>query len=245
MKIPFFALLVSGLVAGMGAAPAKAERLRFSGYDFIIKQGAGMGPGPNDWATSQAFVDSKGRLHLRYSERKGKWLAGEITSVSTFGFGTYEIEFEGDIGGLDRNVVFGFFNYPTSDVGPDGTHEIDIEFARWGDQSYPPLNYTIWPVDPAIKPAHKAFGFGARITSSIHRFRWQKDRIGFNSVEVKDNGHTGKEVTWVFKPSNPQKRISSAAMPLHFNLWGFRGQEPADGKPVEVIINRFTFTPDP
>ena len=34
---------------------------------------------------------------------------------------------------LDDNVTLGLFSYPTGDVGPDGTHEIDLEFARWGD----------------------------------------------------------------------------------------------------------------
>jgi hypothetical protein len=32
-------------------------------------------------------------------------------------------------------------------------------------------------------------------------------------------------------------------MPIYFNLWGFQGQSPSDDKPVEVIINHFTFTP--
>ena len=36
--------------------------------------------------------------------------------------------------------------YPTPDVGPDGTHEIDIEFAKWGVPDAKIGNYTVWPV---------------------------------------------------------------------------------------------------
>ena len=234
-----FAFLMCALLTGA----AQAERLRFSGYDFKIKKGNGLGPGPNDWATSQAFVDGKGRLHLRFSKKKGKWLAGEVQSVSKLGFGTYEMEFEGDISGQNRNVVFGFFNYPTPDVGPDATNEIDIEFARWGVSNYKPLNYTVWPARKGIKNAHKVFSFRTGYGKSIHRFTWKPDSVVYQSQEIRDNGSIGAEAYWAFTPNNSSARISSSPMPIYFNLWGFQGREPSDGEPVEVIINKFTFTP--
>lgn len=224
-------------------ASADAKRIRFAGYDFNTKQGDGLGPGPNSWASSQAFVDSHGRLHLRFSKIKGKWYAGEIESVRRFGFGTYEMEFVGDIGGQDRNVVFGFFNYPPADVGPDTTNEIDIEFARWGNRSYQPLNYTVWPARKGIKAAHKTFAFKAGVAKSRHRFTWKQDRVIYHSVLIKDNGSAGQEAYWAFKPKAYKQAISSSPMPIFFNLWGFRGQEPVDGENVEVIINSFKFTP--
>ena len=222
---------------------AMAKQLRFSGYDFKIKRGQGMGPGPNDWATSQAFVDTKGRLHLRFSKKNGKWLAGEVQSVSKLGFGTYEIEFEGDIDGQDKNVVFGFFNYPTADVGPDATHEIDIEFARWGIHNYKPLNYTVWPAAKGIKNAHQVFSFRTGRGRSLHRFTWTRQSVTYESKEIEDDESFGRETYWAFTPANYQDRISASPMPIYFNLWGFRGKAPSDDRPVEVIINRFTFTP--
>jgi hypothetical protein len=235
-------LLALTLVAAT-ISTAQAEQLRFSGYDFKIKKGNGMGPGPNDWATSQAFVDSKGRLHLRFSRKKGKWLAGEVQSMTKLGFGTYEIEFEGDIAGQDKNVVFGFFNYPSSDVGPDATHEIDIEFARWGDRGYKPLNYTVWPAKTGLKSTHKVFSVPKGHGKSIHRFTWTADSVVYQSQALREDGSVEKETYWAFTPKNPANRISTSPMSIYFNLWGFQGREPSDGKPVEVIINRFTFTP--
>lgn len=241
MSPRLFAAVLSALLLLAGAADAK--RLRFSGYDFKVKEGRGLGPGPNDWAKSQAFVDGKGRLHLRFSEVNGRWLAGEIQSISKFGFGTYEMEFTGDIGGQDRNVVFGFFNYPTADVGPDATNEIDVEFARWGNATYKPLNYTVWPVTPGLQNAHRTFAFPKGERRSIHRFVWTREQVAYSSVEIKDNGRPGVETSWIFAPGNYADRIASQPMPVYFNLWGFRGRRPSDDRPVEVIVNRFRFTP--
>ena len=222
---------------------ADAKRLHFSGYDFKIKEGQGLGPGPNDWAKSQAFVDSKGRLHLRFSEKNGKWYAGEVQSISKFGFGTYEITFEGDIGGQDKNVVFGFFNYPSADVGPDGTNEIDVEFARWGNKGWDPLNYTVWPVDPGLRNAHKTFTFRRGERKSTHQFVWKPDRVVYSSAEINDDGSTGNTAHWAFRPKNPEDRIGQKPMPVYFNLWGFQGRQPSDTEPVEVIVDSFKFTP--
>jgi hypothetical protein len=240
MKRRLFAAL---LMSALGVSAAEAKQIRFAGYDFIVKEGKRMGPGPNDWAASQAFVDTKGRLHLRFSQKKGKWLAGEVQSVSRLGFGTYEIEFEGDIHGQDRNVVFGFFNYPPADVGPDTTHEIDVEFARWGSRDNKPLNYTVWPTKTGVKNAHKTFSVRPGHGRSIHRFTWKADGVFYVSQQLSDDGNVERQVSWDYTPSVPADHISTSPMPIYFNLWGFQSRAPSDGEPVEVIVNSFTFTP--
>ena len=59
---------------------------------------------------------------------------------------------------FDRNIILGLFNYPNSpSIGPDGTNEIDIEFAQWGDPNNPNrLNWVVYP--PALGPG-RAFSF--------------------------------------------------------------------------------------
>jgi len=42
---------------------------------------------------------------------------------------------------MDKNVVLGLFNYS----GNDGFDEMDIEWARWGNENYPNCNFTVWP----------------------------------------------------------------------------------------------------
>ena len=225
------------------AAHAEAKRLRFSGYDFQVKEGRGLGPGPNDWAKSQVSVDGKGRLHLKRSQVGGKWYSGEISSISRFGFGTYEMEFVGDIGGLDKDAVFGFFNYPTEDVGPDATNEIDIEFARWGDMRNKPLNYTVWPKTPGLPYAHKTFSFPRGVYKSLHRFTWSSTGVRYYSALLDDSGEVRRAFEWDYTPADPEARIGQDPMPFHINLWGRKGLKPSDRKPVEVIVNYFKFTP--
>ncbi len=222
---------------------AGAERLRFAGHEFEVKAGRGLGPGPNDWSSSQAFIDGKGRLHLKLSPKNGRWVAGEASSVERFGFGVYEIEYEGDIEALDPNVVFGFFNYPTADVGPDATREIDVEFARWGERGNRALNYTVWPVEPGRRYGHRSLDFFRSVRRSLHRFVWSRKSVAYESVELDRDGRPERRRSWTFRPDKPGKSIAAEPMPIHFNLWAFRGRPPTDGKPVEVVVRRFSFTP--
>jgi hypothetical protein len=62
---------------------------------------------------------------------------------------------------------------------------------------------------------------------------------------LDEDGKALKRYSWLFSPKDYKNRIGSKPMSIFFNLWGFRGQSPSDDKPVEVIINKFTFTPAP
>ncbi len=55
----------------------------------------------------------------------------------------------------------------------------------------------------------------------------------------------GEEIaSWIYSPDEPARRISQQPMPIHINLWLFKGTAPKNGQEVEVIIHRFKFTPD-
>ena len=116
--------------------PAQAATIEFSGYEWTVRSGRG-GPGPNLWEETNVWVDASAALHLKIAHREGKWSCAEVTLQKRLGFGSYEFQIKGLIDRLDDNVVLGLFNYPTRDMGPDGTHEIDIEFARWGRRTTP------------------------------------------------------------------------------------------------------------
>ena len=118
------------------------------------------------------WLDSADHLHLKISHRGGKWSCAEITMQKRLGFGRYEFQTTGWLDRLDDNVVLGLFNYPTTDVGPDGTHEIDIEFARWGEARNPLGNFTVWPVERELKQVSKAFPVVLTGGEATHRFTW-------------------------------------------------------------------------
>jgi len=109
----------------------QAKDIEFGGYTWAVRSGRG-GPGPNVWDENNVWMDTSTNLHLKISQRDGKWSCAEVTMKKRLGFGRYQFQTTGRLDRVDDNVVLGLFNYPTGDVGQDGTHEIDIEFARWG-----------------------------------------------------------------------------------------------------------------
>src|ERR1051326_8758787 len=129
---------------------ASAKDLEFAGYTWTVRSGRG-GPGPNTWDENNVWLDAAADLHLKISQREGKWSCAEVTLRKRLGFGRYQFQVVSRLDQLDDNVVLGLFNYPTGDLGADATHEIDIEFARWGNDKNPRGNYTVWPVEKSLK----------------------------------------------------------------------------------------------
>jgi hypothetical protein len=160
------------------------------------------------------------------------------------GFGRYQFQTAGRIDRLDDNIVLGLFNYPTADVGRDATHEIDIEFARWGEAKNPIGNYTVWPVEKGLKPQSKSFPFTLQSDETTHRFVWSKTRIQFQSLRGERNGDAEEFSRWVYEPEDVSSRISRQPMPVHINLWLFQGRPPKNGEEVEILLRNFTFAPE-
>jgi hypothetical protein len=136
-------LIASALaVLTMAGAPSEAKTIRFSGYDWTVKSGDKIAPGPNNWDENNVSVDERGDLHLRLTQRDGKWYSSQVSLNDRLGFGRYQFWVIGRVDEFDANVVLGLFNYPPPDVGPGRTNEIDIEFAKWGHTTAPIGNYT-------------------------------------------------------------------------------------------------------
>lgn len=217
--------------------------ISFGGYDWAVRSGAG-GPGPNRWEESNVWLDAAGFLHLKIRVRDGTWSCAEVTLQKRLGFGRYQFQIDGPIDAFDPNVVLGLFNYPTRDVGGDETHEIDIEFARWGNPKAPIGNFTVWPVEKALKPTSKTFEFRLTGPGSTHRFHWSPTRVFYQSLQGHRDDDQELISDWNFAPPDSVKRIAQHPLPLHINLWLFQGRPPKDMKEVEVVIRSVRFTPD-
>ena len=228
--------------------PVQARLIRFSGYDWLVKDGAQMGPGPNDWSADNVFVDAQGHLHLRLRERDGRWTSAEVATVQRLGFGRYQFVVDGQIDRLDPNVVLGLFSYPPPDVGANGTNEIDIEFARFGDPGSPPGTYSISPAVPNIEALSRNFPVRLHGSVSSHSFTWRPTSVLFLSRQGANlsEGRCDEPdliAAGLYHPRNPQKLLPQQPMPVHINLWSYRGQPPRDGRAVEIIIRGFHFQP--
>jgi hypothetical protein len=236
-------LLTAALLSA--AAPATAQTVDFAGYSWVVRTYPG-GPGPNEWREQNVRVDENG-LHLTIQQVDGIWSAAEIFMLGEpLGFGSYEFEILGDLSNLDRNVVLGLFNYPGSaEVGPDGTNEIDIEFSQWGDRKNPDrLNWNVYPAVEGAAKGHHALPLDLRGDSSTHRFTWSADRIDYESFDGIAAGAEMMPIgAWSYTPENPTAEIPQKPLVVHVNLWLVEGKAPSDGKPVEVTLRNFRYTP--
>lgn len=234
--------LAAGVLVAL-TVPAKSKEIQFGGYTWSVRAGRG-GPGPNSWAENNVWLDASTNLHLKICLRDGKWSCAEITMRQRLGFGRYQFQVQGWIDRLDDNVVLGLFNYPTSDVGPDATHEIDLEFARWGNAKNPLGNFTVWPTEKALNRESKSFPFSLTRDQTTHRFIWNRTRVLFRSLLGYRDDDQEAFSQWNFSPKEPARFISAQPMPVHINLWLFQGLPPKNGQEVEVVLHDFKFIPE-
>lgn len=240
-----WAKFVLGLLCGIGvsaSSAAAAKEIVFGGYKWTVRSGQG-GPGPNAWDEQNVWLDAATNLHLKISHRDGKWSCAEVTLQRRLGFGRYEFRTTGRLDRFDDNVVLGLFNYPTRDVGPDATHEIDIEFARWGEARNPMGNFTVWPVEAGLKQVTHSFPFVLGGNDATHRFVWSRREVRFQMLEGHRDDDQHELARWNYRPAEPARHLSQQPMPVHINLWLFRGRPPKDGHEVEVVIRDFKFIP--
>ncbi|OHX13406.1 glycoside hydrolase family 16 protein [Chromobacterium sphagni] len=234
------AALLTGLIL-CGAAAAKT--INFSGYRWEVRNQGSSGPGPNVWNENNVWLDAQGQLHLKIAHRGGKWSAAELYLPQRLGFGSYQFKLIGRPDLFDDNIVLGLFNYPTPDIGQDGSNEVDIEFSRWGDASYPIGNYTVYPAVAGVQPTSSTFDFHLNGDYSTHRFNWSASQVYYQSLHGFQDGDQYQIASWRFAPADAQQRVPQQPLPLHLNLWLFQGKPPKDGKEVEVVIKEFKFIP--
>jgi hypothetical protein len=207
--------------------------------------------GPNYWSEKGVFVDEKGWLHLKIQQdEKGRWQCAELFTKQRLLYGEYKWDVAGcvmpdgtmlGIQNLDKQAVLGLFQYPSKDVGPDRTHEIDVELSYWGKEpkDYPYfMNWSSYTTDLKINPAgQKWFGmdYGAapqRIGQQTHSYYRTKD--GINWKAQYNNGQARCEYY------QSRSDLSRASMPVYMNLWLEGGKAPSG--PVEVVLKSFTYS---
>ncbi|MFD1631886.1 glycoside hydrolase family 16 protein [Pseudopedobacter beijingensis] len=216
--------------------------ITFSGYEWRVKKTIEtQGPGPNYWSGENVWVDENGWLHLRIkkNDKTGIWECGEVASTQKFGYGTYQWKIEGDISRFDKNIVLGLFNYS----GNNMYDEMDIEIARWGNDAWPNLNFTVYSATGRTDARHKSHTkfFTMEGTKSTHRFTWKEGELTLKSMVGFHDDDTGLIESKTF--TNADVPISTLTMPAYMNLWLFEGKAPSDNKSVEIIIKEFRFIP--
>ncbi|CAF2521384.1 unnamed protein product [Rotaria sp. Silwood2] len=218
------------------------KSINWAGYRWFLRDDQNSGPGPNNWNSSNVWVDANNKLHLtlRYSPTTRGWTCAELYSDTKFGFGTFRWFVEGAIDQFDPNVVLGLFTYG----GVDRTNEIDIEVAKWGqtDPEAPNFSYTVYPATLGIAEVSSETRISLQGTYTTHQFTWSRDKVSFLSQHgfmtlPNQNILYSYQTPGTFTSSMPYIRA-----PLHMNLWMFNGTPPTDGNSVEIIIHNFKYT---
>lgn len=209
------------------------------GYSWTIRNQGSSGPGPNVWKDSNVFVDGNGDLHLKISYSPSGWTCAEIYTNSVFPYGTFEWWVIGEVDKLDKNVVLGLFMYPGSGA-VDGTNEIDIEFAQWGNANNKRLFYTVYPKELGPQPQSAGFDVQLSGTYTTNRFKWSATGVFYEGVHGHQEGSGQQFASWS-SPANFSSQIPSMKLVTHMNLWLFQGRQPSNGKEVEIVIRRFKY----
>jgi hypothetical protein len=245
------ALLVALAWAALGSRSAQAQAqpatITWKGIQWNVKSGT-KNPGHNNWSAANAFVDADGDLHLAVTNVGGTWYCAEVWTNATFPFGTFQWQVKTAVDALDPNVVLGLFLYGPPALGPDGTHEIDIEYSRFGSAATDNGRWTVWPDELATPPVLGRVTFplalGADPTSTS-RFTWSPARVAYGTLAgyQPPDSSTGLSNSWTYAPDDPGTSISQSPMPVHMNLWLYNGAPPTNGQGVEVVIHDFSSPP--
>ena len=218
----------------------------FAGYSWWVKQGASLGPGPNNFSDSEqnVVVDPNGHLHMRIAQRGDTWYCSEIVGCESLGRGTYVYTIESRLDLLDPNAVLGLFTWE-DDVGQYNYREIDFEFSRWIDPNDPDCGqYVVQPWDTPGNRYRFPIDYSGKPLTTTHVKNWQADGISFSSFFGDfslDPPVEDRIASWDYTGSdNPPHGAENPRI----NFWLIRGWPPANGQDAEVVVRDFQFLPD-
>ncbi|ODS36940.1 MAG: hypothetical protein A7315_04445 [Candidatus Altiarchaeales archaeon WOR_SM1_79] len=216
----------------MDTVSADDRIIIFSGLQWFVKSGDNKGPGNNNWSDSNesVWVDDNGWLHLRIRNVSGTWYCSEVYTVLPTRYGMHRFYFIGQLDSLDKNVVAAPFLYK------DDSHEIDIEFSKWGWEGNP---YNAqYVVQPWYNPGNtERFSMELSGTHTTHYIDWHSSRIQFKSIhghheEPPNDGYLIHN--WTYTGNDIP--LEEDDLRVHINLWLVNGSPPSDGNEVEIIV---------
>lgn len=243
MAIAALALTAGASPSGGDVRPvAEADErvIRFGGFRWDVKRSSEpVGPGPNRFSgrPQDVWVDDHGRLHLTITKRDGHWWSTEIVSRRAFGHGRYVFSVAGPVEDLDPNAVLGLFTW--SDEPEEHHREIDVELSRWGDAGARNAQFV---VQPWHRAGHRhRFRATAERSVTTYSFAWRSERVNFLAQQgpLAVPPEPGDLIErWSFAGDDVPSAEGAHA---RINLWLFRGDPPAEGERVELVLTDFDF----
>jgi len=207
---------------------APLKKLDFSGYEWLVRQTPYSPAGSrNLYDPANAWVDTKGFLHLRIKESPAAWTRAELNLSRSLGYGSYRFVVS-DVSRLEPPVVL---NIATWD-GSGANQEMDIEISRWGEVSGKNAQYV---VQPYYVPANvvRFLSPPGRLTYS---FDWEPGRVSFRTVRGSASDVVAAHV---FTSGVP----SAGSETVRLSLYVFDNRRVRLQHGAEVIIEKFEYLP--
>ncbi|MEP7342815.1 MAG: glycoside hydrolase family 16 protein [Acidobacteriota bacterium] len=221
---------------GRPVPPPKEAVLQFSGYEWDIRTArSNRGGGLNYFSPENAWVDQRGKLHLRIAKEGDLWTCAEVISKKTFGYGTYRFVVQ-NMAPMDPGMVLTFFTW--NNKKPEvNDREIDIEISRWGKPEQKNSQYVIQPYflpDNSIR-------FESPAGMITHSFSWEPDQVFFQSVKGNESKTTSTAPVFqhTFTSAIPPTQGESVCM----NFYLYMALPPSSGAGAEIVIEKFIFLP--
>lgn len=218
------------------------KTLHFAGYNWLIKYGQSLGPGPNDFSDSKEsiWVDEKSRLNLKIARRDGIWYCSEAICEKSLGYGTYVYTIDSRLDTLDRNIVLGLFTWDT--YAPKFNHrEIDFEFSRWTEPKNKIGQYVIQPWRNPGNIYRFEIDYSNTTQTTTHVMTWAPDSISFQSYYGDYSPTPAKDdiiTSWVYTGKDLPPAGGENA---RINLWLIESKPPHNKKDAHLIIKDFKF----
>lgn len=237
--------------------------LNWSGFTWCIigSNDSKCYPGPNYYSsnTDNVRVDSAGDLHIRITNRNGRFYCAEMHTVQTVGYGKYTFAISSRIDNLDKNIVLGLFTWNDKNCITNANSEIDIEFTRWGDAGNPDvIEYSVQPTNSGQETDRfTSRPMTLNTNKSIHFINWTPSIIEWSGYQGHTNPPSSNDLIayWSFNSNNIPKssKICNSnpvvipdpenATHLNLNLWLNRGNYPSNNQEAEVIIHSINYNP--
>lgn len=231
---PGSGVVAVAVVKGAGGVPPPAKkRLSFSGYEWDVRETPSDRGGANDYHPDNAWVDAEGLLHLRLTQREGRWSSAEVILTRALGYGTYSFTVR-DISQMDPAAAFGMFTWDDEDA-QQNHREMDIEISQWGDRTIPNGQYVL---QPYYVPANVA-RFSAPAGPLTHTLRWEPGRAAFRTVRGAGATNGPPVGRHEFTSGVPTQRSERVRM----NVYYFRYSPQPPAGTVEVVVERFQYVP--
>jgi hypothetical protein len=222
-------------LAGTGKFVAPAPKtVTFSGYDWLVRQTQNDRHGMNDYDARNVWIDERGHLHLLLTERDGRWTSAELRLTHSLGYGTYSFDVR-DTSDVDPSAAFSMYTFDP--LGSDQNfRELTIDISRWGESGNMNGQFV---VQPETVPAN-VFRLVIPAGLVTHSFRWEPGRVLFRAAR---SGATPSAEHVVAERLFTARVPTAGAETAHLTLLYNRNATRPPAKPVEVVVEKFSFLP--